>query len=184
MKRILLITVAVLFVGVALCAAFIAHAQQPINPRLVTAGNNLSLAVKEWCVSQHWLGHPEPDGSITYTFVGKWTAKQKGRFVAQCDAYNRSVVRKFVIPKRNHAQQPTKPEAPKPVTLSAEASREWIEDQRQINELQLKIDKLQLQQQLLAAKAQVPDNYIVAGLDGERRVVYAPPVKPEVAKVK
>lgn len=75
----------------------------------------------------------------------------------------------------------TKPD-PKPITLSAEASAQWIEAQRQINELNSQIKIQQLQQQVLAARAQVPDGYTIAGLDSERRVVYAPPAKPETAK--
>jgi hypothetical protein len=79
------------------------------------------------------------------------------------------------------AQGQTKPDL-KPVTLSAEASVQWIEAQRQINELTSQIKIQQLQQQVLAAKAQVPDGYTVAGLDNERRVVFTPPPKPETAK--
>lgn len=78
-------------------------------------------------------------------------------------------------------QGQTKPEL-KPIALSPEASVQWLEDQRQINELQQRIDNLQLQQKILAAKAQVPDDYTLNPmLTPDRRVVYMPP-KTEAAK--
>lgn len=80
------------------------------------------------------------------------------------------------------AQQPKTD--PKPIALSAEASVQWAEAQRQINELQQKIDNLHLQQQLLAAKAGVPDGYGVGYMDSEKRIVYVPPPKPEAAQTK
>lgn len=88
----------------------------------------------------------------------------------------------LVTAKFAHAQQPAKSDS-KPIALSAEASVQWIEDQRQINDLQKSITILQYQQALLAARAGVPDTYQVADrLDAEKRVVYAPPPKSEAAK--
>lgn len=72
------------------------------------------------------------------------------------------------------AQGQTKPERT-PVTLSAEASQQWT-----ITSLQ--IQNLQQQQQILLLKARVPDDYQLAGRDGQGQLVFVAPAKPEAAK--
>lgn len=70
-------------------------------------------------------------------------------------------------------------QAPKPdrqpITLSPEASRQW-------KELNLQIVNLQLRQQLIAAHANVPEDYLVAGFDQQTgQVVYiAPQAAPKL----
>lgn len=138
MKRIVILATIFLLCGVASAqqpttgkvisitdgTAYLDHLRSGISGDLSPWGIWIDppLRVKSWCGSQHWLGHPEPDGSITYTFIGTWTPKQKTRFVARCDAYNRGVVSKFIThgltKKYAHAlQKPDdKTQQPKPKT--------------------------------------------------------------------
>lgn len=62
-----------------------------------------------------------------------------------------------------------------PITLSPEASQQWT-----ITSLQ--IQNLQQQQQILLLKAHIPDDYQLAGRDGQGQLVFVAPAKPETAK--
>lgn len=68
-------------------------------------------------------------------------------------------------------QGQTKPERA-PITLSPEVSQQWT-----INSLQ--IQNLQQQQQILLLKAHVPEDYQLAGRDGQGQIVLIAP--PSVA---
>lgn len=67
------------------------------------------------------------------------------------------------------AQGQTKPTRA-PVSLTPEASRQWID-------LNLRIENMRLQQQLIQAKAQVPEDYRLMGTDDQGRLLFAPPVE-------
>lgn len=85
-----------------------AHVQTPSE----SAPSKPSLRIRSWCVNQHWLAHPERDGSLTYHFIGRWTERQKVVFLNRCDSWQRSVIQERLKPLYDkyqahnaHAQQ-------------------------------------------------------------------------------
>lgn len=109
-----------------------------------------------WCVSQRWLGRPDGNGGLVYSFLGQWSEREKGAFITRCDGYNRGVL------KRAHAQRDKSVAAatPKVYRLSPEDSVAYqaLENKKSaiIEEANRQLADVVKDQKLIMALAGVP----------------------------